>query len=84
MHYRYCSILIFQRSYSPGTELKQEVTKKQKVDDVQETAKVDNDQEVAKIKELMELVPDEEELAIDAIPLATKSPSIVGWKIHRD
>ncbi|GJS67855.1 hypothetical protein Tco_0682420 [Tanacetum coccineum] len=53
-------------------ELEQEVTKKQKVDDVQETAKVDDDQETAKIKELLEIVPDEEQVANDAIPLATK------------
>ncbi|GJZ95370.1 hypothetical protein Tco_0667704 [Tanacetum coccineum] len=37
-------------------------TKKQKVDDVQETAKVDDDQEATKIKELMKIVPDEEEV----------------------
>ncbi|GJY90965.1 hypothetical protein Tco_0506161 [Tanacetum coccineum] len=59
-----------------GDELKQEVTKKQKVDDVQETAKVDDDQEATKIKELMEIVLDEEEVAIDAILLATKPPTI--------
>ncbi|GJT30383.1 putative reverse transcriptase domain-containing protein [Tanacetum coccineum] len=35
-----------------------------------ETVEVDNDQEAAKIKELMEIVPDKEEVAIDAIPLA--------------
>ncbi|GJX26876.1 hypothetical protein Tco_0233172 [Tanacetum coccineum] len=57
-------------------ELEQEVTKKQKVDDVQETAKVDDDQEATKIKEFMEIVPDEEKVAIDAIPLATKPPTI--------
>ncbi|GKD65996.1 hypothetical protein Tco_1308104 [Tanacetum coccineum] len=67
-----------------GTKLEQEVTKKQKVDDVQETAEVDNDQEAAKIKELMEIVPDKEEVAIDAIPLAVKPPSIVDWKIHKE
>ncbi|GJX26863.1 hypothetical protein Tco_0233159 [Tanacetum coccineum] len=67
-----------------GTKLDQEVTKKQKVDDAQETAKVDDDQEAAKIKELMEIVPDEDEVAIDAIPLAVKSPSIVDWKIHKE
>ncbi|GKA06457.1 hypothetical protein Tco_0685681 [Tanacetum coccineum] len=67
-----------------GTDLEQEVTKKQKVDDVQETSKVDNDQEAAKIKELMEIVPDKEEVAIDAIPLVIKPPSIVDWKIHKE
>ncbi|GKC53384.1 hypothetical protein Tco_1076129 [Tanacetum coccineum] len=67
-----------------GTEMEQEVTKKKKVDDVQETAEVDNDQEAAKIKELMKIVSDEEEVAIDAIPLAVKTPSIVDRKIHKE
>ncbi|GKD66515.1 hypothetical protein Tco_1308623 [Tanacetum coccineum] len=44
--------------------------KRQKVDDVQEIAELDDDQEADKIKELMEIVPDKEEVAIDAIPLA--------------
>ncbi|GJX47666.1 hypothetical protein Tco_0272856 [Tanacetum coccineum] len=64
--------------------MEQEVTKKKKVDDVQETAKVYDDQETAKIKELMEIVHDKEEVAIDAIPLAVKPPSIVDWKIHKE
>ncbi|GJZ30944.1 hypothetical protein Tco_0575991 [Tanacetum coccineum] len=59
------------------TELEQEVTKKQKVDDVQETVEVDDDQETTKIKELMEIVPDKEEVEIDAIPLVVKPPSIM-------
>ncbi|GKE38341.1 hypothetical protein Tco_1461746, partial [Tanacetum coccineum] len=62
----------------------EEVTKKQKVDDVQEISEVDDDQVAAKIKELMEIVPDEEEVAIDAIPLATKYPNIVDWNIHKE
>ncbi|GKC89428.1 hypothetical protein Tco_1150077, partial [Tanacetum coccineum] len=32
----------------------------------------------------MEVMPDEEENALDAIPLAVKSPSIVDWKIHKE
>ncbi|GJZ30270.1 hypothetical protein Tco_0575317 [Tanacetum coccineum] len=63
-----------------GTELDQEVAKKQKIDD----AKVDDDQEEAKMKELMNIVPDEEEVAIDAIPLATKPPCIVDLKIIKE
>ncbi|GJY72889.1 hypothetical protein Tco_0477320 [Tanacetum coccineum] len=47
-------------------------------------AKVDDDQEAAKIKKLMEIIPDEEEVAIDAIPLATKPPTIFDWKIHKE
>ncbi|GKB24052.1 hypothetical protein Tco_0863453 [Tanacetum coccineum] len=46
-----------------GTELAQEITKKQKVED---------DKETSEIKKLMEIIPDEEEVAIDAIPLAVK------------
>ncbi|GKA13783.1 hypothetical protein Tco_0693429 [Tanacetum coccineum] len=76
--------LVEGSSKRAGDELEREVTKKQKVDDVQETAKVDNDQEAAKIKELMKIVPDKEEVAIDAIPLAIKPPSIVDWKIHKE
>ncbi|GKF33584.1 hypothetical protein Tco_0106784 [Tanacetum coccineum] len=85
--------LVKGSSKRAGTKLKQEVTKKQKVndvqetakvDDVQETVKVDDDQKAAKIKELMEIVPAEEEVAIDAIPLATKPPTIVDWKNHKE
>ncbi|GKD12251.1 hypothetical protein Tco_1196658 [Tanacetum coccineum] len=48
-----------------GTELIQENTKKQKVED---------DKETIELKQLMKIIPDEEEVAIDAIPLAVKSP----------
>ncbi|GKE99633.1 hypothetical protein Tco_0022984, partial [Tanacetum coccineum] len=37
--------------------------------------------EVAKIKELIKIVPNEEEVAVDAIHLAIKPPSIIDWKI---
>nr|GEV78962.1 ribonuclease H-like domain, reverse transcriptase, RNA-dependent DNA polymerase [Tanacetum cinerariifolium] len=58
-----------------GEELVQEITKKQKVED---------DKEKAELKQLMETIPDEEEVAIDAIPLAVKSPRIIDWKIHKE
>ncbi|GKC05275.1 hypothetical protein Tco_0996885 [Tanacetum coccineum] len=32
----------------------------------------------------MEVIPDEEEVVIDVVPLATKSPKIVDWKIHKE
>ncbi|GJZ89667.1 hypothetical protein Tco_0661449 [Tanacetum coccineum] len=47
-------------------------------------AEVDDDQEATKIKELMKIIPNEEEVSIDAIPLATKPPTIVDWKIHKE
>ncbi|GKB74442.1 hypothetical protein Tco_0935854 [Tanacetum coccineum] len=58
-----------------GTKLEQEVAKKQKID---------NDQEEAEMKKLIKVVPDEEEVVIDVIPLATKPPSIVDWKIVKE
>ncbi|GJT31031.1 hypothetical protein Tco_0911306 [Tanacetum coccineum] len=56
-----------------GTKLEQEVAKKQKIDD----AKVDDDQEEVRMKELMNIVPNEEEVVIDDVPLATKPLCIV-------
>ncbi|GKC16735.1 hypothetical protein Tco_1013517 [Tanacetum coccineum] len=33
---------------------------------------------------MMEVIPDKEEVAVDDIPLATKPPSIVDWKIIKE
>ncbi|GJX18604.1 hypothetical protein Tco_0221281 [Tanacetum coccineum] len=49
------------------TELIQENAKKQKVED---------DKETAELKQLMIIIPDDEEVAINAIPLAVKSPKM--------
>ncbi|GJU21910.1 uncharacterized mitochondrial protein-like protein [Tanacetum coccineum] len=67
--------LVEGSSKRAGEELEQESSKKQKVDD---------DKETTELKSLMEVIPDEEEVALDAIPLAVKSPSIVDWKIHKE
>ncbi|GJT17957.1 hypothetical protein Tco_0876663 [Tanacetum coccineum] len=58
-----------------GTKLIQENAKKQKVED---------DKETTKLKQCLEIIPDEEEVTIDAIHLAIKSSSIVGWKIYKE
>ncbi|GJY49493.1 hypothetical protein Tco_0439449, partial [Tanacetum coccineum] len=58
-----------------GTELEQESIKKQKVDE---------DKETAELQRLIEVVLDKEEVAIDVIPLATKPPRIVDYKIHKE
>ncbi|GJR73851.1 hypothetical protein Tco_0086216 [Tanacetum coccineum] len=55
-------------------ELEQEKAKKQKIDD---------DQEEAELKKHMEIVKDDE-VTIDAIPLATKPPMIFEYKIVRE
>ncbi|GJY49357.1 hypothetical protein Tco_0439313 [Tanacetum coccineum] len=67
--------LVEGSSKRAGEELEQESTKKQKVD-------VDKD--IAELQSLMEVIPDEEEVAIDVVPLATKPPTIVDWKIYKE
>ncbi|GKC95807.1 hypothetical protein Tco_1161249 [Tanacetum coccineum] len=54
-------------------------TEKQKID---ENVKAEVDNEV-EMKKLMEIVPNDK-VAIDAIPLATKSPIIVDWIIIKE
>ncbi|GJR83554.1 hypothetical protein Tco_0154339 [Tanacetum coccineum] len=46
--------------------------------------KVDDDKETIELKSLMEVMPDEKEVALDDIPLAVKSPRIVDWKVHEE
>ncbi|GJZ13343.1 hypothetical protein Tco_0548573 [Tanacetum coccineum] len=58
-----------------GDELEHENPKKQKVDE---------DKETAELQRLIKVVFDEEEVAIDVVPLATKPPTIVNWKIHKE
>ncbi|GJT51331.1 hypothetical protein Tco_0977488 [Tanacetum coccineum] len=58
-----------------GDELENEAKKKQKKDD---------DEEIAKLQTLIEIVPNEEEVAINAIPLASKSPVIIDYAIYKE
>ncbi|GKB34931.1 hypothetical protein Tco_0879873 [Tanacetum coccineum] len=67
--------LVEGSSKRAGEKLEQESTKKQKLDE---------DKDTAELQSLMEVIPDEEEVAIDVVPLAIKSPSIVGRKIHKE
>ncbi|GJW21461.1 hypothetical protein Tco_0032083 [Tanacetum coccineum] len=58
-----------------STELEQESIKKQNLDE---------DKKTVELQRLIEVVPNKEDLAIDAIPLATKPSSIVDYKIHKE
>ncbi|GKA84026.1 hypothetical protein Tco_0805621 [Tanacetum coccineum] len=60
--------LVEGSSKRAGEKLEHGSTKKQKVD---------KDKSTTKLQSLIEVIPDEEEVAIDVIPLATKSPSIM-------
>ncbi|GJY03922.1 hypothetical protein Tco_0369862 [Tanacetum coccineum] len=46
--------------------------------------RVEDDKETTELKQLMKIILDEEEVAIDVIPLAVKSPSIVDWIIKKE
>ncbi|GJY04615.1 hypothetical protein Tco_0370555 [Tanacetum coccineum] len=46
--------------------------------------KVDDDKETAELKQCMEIIPDEEEVTIDVIPLAVESPSHMLKSFDRD
>ncbi|GKE57134.1 hypothetical protein Tco_1496319 [Tanacetum coccineum] len=64
-----------------GDELESDKLKKQKIDEHVEAKK--DDQEEVEMKRHIEIVKDDE-VAIDAIPLATKPPVIVEYKINKD
>ncbi|GKC02212.1 hypothetical protein Tco_0993822 [Tanacetum coccineum] len=65
-----------------GDELESDNSKKQKIEEHVE-AKKDDDQEEAEMKKHIEIVKDDE-VAIDVIPLATKPPVIVKYKIVKE
>ncbi|GJX23357.1 hypothetical protein Tco_0227802 [Tanacetum coccineum] len=69
------TMLVESSSKRAGEELEQENTKKQKVDE---------DKDTVELQSLMEVILDEEEVAIDVVPLATMSPSNVDLKIHKE
>nr|GEV59115.1 hypothetical protein [Tanacetum cinerariifolium] len=56
-------------------ELEQKSSKKQKID---------GDKDTTELQQSVKIIPDEEGIAIDAITLAVKPPSIVDWKIHKE
>nr|GEY57289.1 hypothetical protein [Tanacetum cinerariifolium] len=59
-----------------GDELKQERSKKQKVED---------DTESEELKKCLKIIPDDEDdVTIDATPLSSKSPTIVDYKIYHE
>nr|GEZ38824.1 hypothetical protein [Tanacetum cinerariifolium] len=65
-----------------GEELKSDKSKKQKLDE-HVKVKEDNNQEEAEMKMYMKIISDDE-IALDAIPLATKPPIIFDWKIIKE
>ncbi|GKA38079.1 hypothetical protein Tco_0724644, partial [Tanacetum coccineum] len=62
-----------------GKEQQKESSKKQKVEEEKESEEVDE----AELKKLL-VIKKDEDIAIDAIPLATKLPVIVDYKLHKE
>nr|GEU57143.1 putative ribonuclease H-like domain-containing protein [Tanacetum cinerariifolium] len=59
-----------------GDELEQEISKKQKIEDENESVE---------LKRCLEIVPDDgDDVTIEATPLSSKSPTIVGYKIYKE
>nr|GFB08836.1 hypothetical protein [Tanacetum cinerariifolium] len=68
-----------------GQELQQESARKQKLVE-QDQAKVAND-DTAELKRCLEIVPeddDDDDVAIEATPISSKSPTIADYKIYRE
>ncbi|GJY32470.1 putative ribonuclease H-like domain-containing protein [Tanacetum coccineum] len=72
-----------ESSKRAGDELESDKSKKQKIDEHVKDEK-DDDLEEEEMKKHMEIVQDEEEIAIDVIPLATKPPMIIEYKIVKE
>ncbi|GJV79900.1 hypothetical protein Tco_1515770 [Tanacetum coccineum] len=72
-----------ENSKRAGDELESDKSKKQKVDEHVEAQK-DDDPEEEEMKKHMEIVQDEEKIAIDVTPLAIKPLVIVKYKIFKE
>nr|GEV99865.1 ribonuclease H-like domain-containing protein [Tanacetum cinerariifolium]GEW76137.1 ribonuclease H-like domain-containing protein [Tanacetum cinerariifolium] len=67
-----------------GQELEQESVKKHKLAEW-EQAKVADDDDTIKLKRFLEMVlEDDDDVAIEATPLSSKSPTIVDYKIYKE
>ncbi|GJZ51317.1 uncharacterized mitochondrial protein-like protein, partial [Tanacetum coccineum] len=65
-----------------GKEQQKESSKKQKVEEEKESEEVKEDDEV-ELKKLL-VIKKDEDIVIDAIPLATKLPVIIDYKLHKE
>ncbi|GKD54946.1 hypothetical protein Tco_1288333 [Tanacetum coccineum] len=68
-----------------GKEQQQKSSKKQKVEKEKESEEVEEVDEIneAELKKLL-VIKKDEDIAIDTIPLATKLPVIIDYKLHKN
>ncbi|GJY56776.1 hypothetical protein Tco_0455891 [Tanacetum coccineum] len=67
--------LVEGKEKTAGTELAHEITKKQKVED---------DKETTELKQCLEIIPNEEEVTINVVPLAVKSLKDNIWRNQQE
>nr|GEW42836.1 hypothetical protein [Tanacetum cinerariifolium] len=60
------------------------VKRKELIHESTKNQKVEYEKETAELKQLMKIILDKEEVAIDVVPLALKSLNIVDWKIYKE
>ncbi|GJT21988.1 hypothetical protein Tco_0891925 [Tanacetum coccineum] len=79
---KFKSFLIKKRA---GKEQQEESSKKQKVEKEKESDKVEevDDVDEAELKKLL-VIKKDEDIATDAIPLSTKLPVIIDYKLHKE
>ncbi|GJV27395.1 hypothetical protein Tco_1383843 [Tanacetum coccineum] len=84
----YRTELVEENSKKAEAEIAQEKSSKRAREELEQESskkhKVKEDTETSELQCLIEIVPDEEEVEIDAIPLATKPPTIVDWNIYKE
>ncbi|GJZ09006.1 hypothetical protein Tco_0543289 [Tanacetum coccineum] len=84
----YRTELVEENSKKAEAEIAQEKSSKRAREELEQESskkhKVKEDTETSELQSLIEIVPDEEEVEIDAIPLATKPPTIVDWNIYKE
>ncbi|GJS20300.1 hypothetical protein Tco_0448932 [Tanacetum coccineum] len=78
----------FRTELVEGTEMEENSMKANVMEESSKREEITQEssskREAAKMKELMKIVSDKEEVVVDAIPLATKPPSIVDWKTVKE
>ncbi|GJX32104.1 hypothetical protein Tco_0241959 [Tanacetum coccineum] len=80
-----CTYLKNMKGYKlKDLKLKEFDSIQEKFDRALKRQNVEDDKETTNLKLLMKIIPDEEEVAIDAIPLAVKSPTIIDCKIYKE
>nr|GEZ76065.1 hypothetical protein [Tanacetum cinerariifolium] len=62
-------------SKRPASNLEQEDTKRQRIKEENESAE---------LKRCLEIIPDDDDVTIEATPLSSKSPTIVNYKIYKE